>query len=81
MPVSAIAIVITIGFVSAIRTLAAEGMTIVMTNHDLGQARRLSQRVLFLNRGRLVEDAETAAFFATPSTQEARAFIAGDLLW
>jgi tungstate transport system ATP-binding protein len=65
----------------AIARLAAEGMTILMTTHDLGQARRLATRVLFLNRGRLVEDADAARFFAEPSTPEARAFIAGDLLW
>ena len=65
----------------AISRLAAEGMTILMTTHDLGQARRLSRRVLFLNRGRLVEDGEAARFFAEPTTPEARAFIAGDLLW
>jgi tungstate transport system ATP-binding protein len=64
-----------------IASLAAEGMTILMTTHDLGQARRLSRRILFLNKGRLVEDAPTDAFFAAPSTPEARAFIAGDLLW
>jgi tungstate transport system ATP-binding protein len=61
--------------------LAAEGMTILMTTHDLGQARRLARRVLFMNRGRLIEDAAAADFFAAPSTPEARAFIAGELLW
>lgn len=61
--------------------LAAEGMTILMSTHDLGQARRLSQRILFLHQGRLLEDAATAAFFAGPSSPEARSFIAGDLLW
>jgi tungstate transport system ATP-binding protein len=61
--------------------LASEGMTIVMSSHDLAQARRLSQRVLFLNRGRLIEDAATRHFFAGPATPEGRAFIAGDLLW
>ena len=64
-----------------IAALAAEGMTILMTTHDLGQARRLSRRVLFLNRGRLAEDALTETFFAAPGSAEARAFIAGDLLW
>jgi tungstate transport system ATP-binding protein len=64
-----------------IATLAAEGMTILMTTHDLGQARRLSRRILFLNRGRLAEDAPTETFFAAPASPEARAFIAGDLLW
>lgn len=64
-----------------IASLAREGMTIVMTTHDLGQARRLSQRILFLNKGQLLEDAPTQAFFAAPATPEAKAFIAGDLLW
>lgn len=64
-----------------IASLAAEGMTILMTTHDLGQARRLGRRVLFLNKGRLVEDAATDAFFARPAMRESEAFIAGDLLW
>jgi tungstate transport system ATP-binding protein len=64
-----------------IAALAAEGMTILMATHDLGQARRLSQRILFLNRGKLIEDAPTQSFFAAPASHDARAFIAGDLLW
>jgi tungstate transport system ATP-binding protein len=64
-----------------IESLAAEGMTILMTTHDLGQARRLSQRVIFLNKGHIVEDAPTDRFFTQPATVEARAFLAGDLLW
>jgi tungstate transport system ATP-binding protein len=64
-----------------IAAMAADGMTILMTTHDLGQARRLSQRVLFLNRGRLLEDARCADFFASPVSPEARVFIRGDLLW
>jgi tungstate transport system ATP-binding protein len=64
-----------------VASLAAEGMTIVMTTHDLGQARRLAARILFLNRGRLVEDAPAAAFFSRPTTAEARSFMAGELLW
>jgi tungstate transport system ATP-binding protein len=61
--------------------LSAEGMTILMTTHDLGQARRLAGRILFLHRGRLVEDGPASRFFAAPATREARAFIAGELLW
>jgi tungstate transport system ATP-binding protein len=64
-----------------IAALAAEGMTILMTTHDLGQARRLSQRILFLNRGRLIDDAPTEIVFAGKASADARAFIAGDLLW
>lgn len=61
--------------------LKAEGVTLVLTTHDLGQARRLADRVLFLNRGRLVEDAPAGRFFEGPASEEARAFLAGDLLW
>lgn len=61
--------------------LIAEGVTLIFATHDLGQARRLSRRVLFLNRGRLVEDAPSDAFFASPASAEARAFLAGDLIW
>lgn len=58
-----------------------EGMTIVMTTHHLGQARRLAQRVAFLDRGRLREITPAPQFFASAQTAQARAFLAGDLLW
>ena len=64
-----------------IGAMHAAGTTIVMTTHDLGQARRLADRVLFLHRGRLLEDAAAASFFAQPRSPEAAAFINGDLLW
>jgi len=56
------------------------GTKIVMTTHDLGQARRLAQEVLFLHHGRLIERAPAAAFFAAPRTPEAAAFIRGELV-
>ena len=57
------------------------GTTIVMTTHDLGQARRIADRVLFLHRGRLVEDALADEFFLQPRSPEAAAFTKGELLW
>ncbi len=60
---------------------ADEGITIVMTTHNLGQARRLAQDVAFLHRGRLIEHSPAADFFAGPQTPQARAFLAGDLVW
>jgi len=66
---------------ASLERLAAEGVTLLMTTHDLGQARRLARRVLFLHRGALVEDAEASAFFAAPRSEKARSFLAGDLLW
>jgi tungstate transport system ATP-binding protein len=64
-----------------IAAFSDEGITIVMSTHDLGQARRLAQDVAFLHRGRLMEHAPAARFFAGPGSAEARAFLAGDLMW
>jgi tungstate transport system ATP-binding protein len=52
-----------------------------MTTHHLGQARRLADQVLFLHQGRLLEQTPADAFFAEPKSEEARAFLRGDLLW
>lgn len=60
---------------------SAEGITIVMTTHDLGQARRLAEEVAFLHRGRLIEHRAAPDFFAGPEAPEARAHLAGDLYW
>lgn len=57
------------------------GTKIVMTTHDLGQARRLADEVLFLNRGQLLEYRPAADFFAEPRSADARAFLRGELLW
>ncbi|WP_246237414.1 ATP-binding cassette domain-containing protein [Halovulum dunhuangense] len=64
-----------------IESFAADGITIVMSTHDLGQARRLARDVAFLHRGRLLESTPADAFFARPESAEARAFLAGDLIW
>lgn len=64
-----------------IETFSAEGITIVMSTHDIGQARRLAQDVAFLHRGRLIEHGPADIFFEGPDAPEARAFLAGDLIW
>ena len=64
-----------------IHAMHAAGTTIVMTTHDLGQARRLADRVLFLHQGRLLEDAPAADFFQQPKSPQAAAFMKGELLW
>jgi tungstate transport system ATP-binding protein len=61
--------------------IATSGTKIVMTTHDLGQARRLAGDVLFLFSGRLIESAPANAFFEEPGTAEARSFLKGELLW
>jgi tungstate transport system ATP-binding protein len=59
---------------------AAGGVKVVMTTHDLGQARRLAGDIVFLAQGRLVEQAPAQRFFAAPATPEARRFLAGELV-
>ena len=63
-----------------VRAVSARGVKVVMSTHDLGQAKRLAGDVVLLHRGRLIESAPAAEFFATPHTEEARKFIAGELL-
>ena len=57
------------------------GTKIIMTTHDLGQARRLADEVLFLHKGRLLEHAPATEFFERPRTPEGRAYITGELVW
>ncbi|MBW2275655.1 MAG: ATP-binding cassette domain-containing protein [Deltaproteobacteria bacterium] len=64
-----------------IENIAASGTKIVMTTHDLGQARRLADEVVFLARGELLEHTPAAEFFEAPRSAEAQAFLKGELLW
>ncbi|HEX5046758.1 MAG TPA: ATP-binding cassette domain-containing protein [Gammaproteobacteria bacterium] len=59
----------------------ASGTKIVMTTHNLAQARRLADEILFISAGRVVDHAPVERFFAQPSTAEAAAFIKGELPW
>lgn len=56
------------------------GTKIVMVTHDLGQARRLADEVLFLYRGRLEEQAAADCFFGNPRSAKARAFLEGRIV-
>jgi tungstate transport system ATP-binding protein len=64
-----------------IRAFDAAGTKIVMATHNLGQARRLGDEVIYLHQGRVVERAPVDRFFAQPATAEAAAFIKGELPW
>jgi len=66
---------------SLIRAFDAAGTKIVMTTHNLGQARRLGDEVLFIHQGRLAERAPVEQFFKQPGSAEAEAFIKGELPW
>ncbi len=62
-----------------IRAVDAAGTKIIMSTHDIGQAKRLAGDVLFLHRGRLLEHSRASAFFDAPADQAAERFIAGEL--
>lgn len=64
-----------------VAAIAAGGTKVVMTTHDLGQARRLAGDVLLLLQGRINARAPAETFFRDPPTPEAVAFLSGDLVW
>jgi glutamate/aspartate transport system ATP-binding protein len=55
--------------------LARDGMTMMVVTHEMGFARRVAQRVVFMDAGEIVEDARTEAFFGSPRSERARAFL------
>ncbi len=64
------------------RDLAREGMTMVIVTHEMAFARDAATRVLFLDRGRVVETGSPDRFFSNPETERARQFLqryAGDI--
>lgn len=63
-----------------VRAVAARGVKVVMSTHDLGQARRLGGDIVLMHRGRLVEHGIATEFFDNPRSSEARTFMAGELL-
>jgi len=66
---------------TVIRAFDAAGTKIVMATHNLGQARRLGDEVIYLHTGRVLERAPIDDFFARPASAEAAAFIKGELPW
>lgn len=64
-----------------IDTMNAEGTRIVMTTHDLAQAKRHADEVIFIYNGRLLEKTPADEFFNAPRSGEAASFIEGELRW
>ncbi len=58
------------------RQLAAEGMTMLVVTHEMGFARQVGSRVLFMDRGEIVEEAPPTTFFTAPATERASRFLA-----
>ncbi len=57
------------------RALAEGGMTMVVVTHEMGFAREVSDRVVFMEEGRLVEEAATEDFFLRPTEERTREFL------
>ena len=55
--------------------LAEEGMTMAVVTHEMGFARKVADRVVFMDQGAIVEDAEKEAFFGTPRSERAQLFL------
>ena len=66
---------------AVIRAFDAAGTKIVMATHNLGQAKRLGDEVLFIHEGRIAERSPVGQFFAKPASLEAAAFIKGEIPW
>ena len=65
-----------IGEVLGVMTeLAKEGMTMLVVTHEMSFARRVADRVIFMDGGAIIEEGEPEAFFAQPKTERARAFL------
>ena len=60
---------------------AADGMTLVMSTHNLGQAKRLASRVIYMDEGRIDIDLPTADFFGSATSGRAGRFLKGELSW
>lgn len=57
------------------RSLAHNGMTMVVVTHEMGFAREVADRVIFMDEGRIVEEASAAEFFKNPKEERARQFL------
>lgn len=56
-------------------TLATEGMTMVCVTHEMGFARKVADRVIFMDKGEIVEEAEPETFFTSPRNERTRLFL------
>ena len=64
-----------------IGSMHAAGTKIVMVTHNLGQARRLGDKIVFLHQGRIAEQSPADLFFKQPRSPEAAQFLEGELPW
>lgn len=68
-----------ISFESIIQQFVNSGSKIIMTTHDLSQAERLANEIIFIDKGTLIEQSDALNFFAGPSSNQAQKFVSGEL--
>jgi aspartate/glutamate/glutamine transport system ATP-binding protein len=57
------------------KSLAREGMTMVVVTHEMGFAREVANRIIFMDQGRIVEESDPKDFFSTPRAERAKLFL------
>ena len=62
------------------RAVQATGSTLVLSTHNVAQAKRLAHRIVFLDSGRIVEDRRAAEFFVSPHSAAAQSYLEGESL-
>jgi tungstate transport system ATP-binding protein len=67
-------------FEDVVQSIVAQGIKVVMSTHDLAEARRLGGEIVMLHKGRVIETSAAATFFSAPRSVEAKKFLSGDLL-
>jgi tungstate transport system ATP-binding protein len=65
---------------AVLRAARASGTRLILSTHDLGQAKRLADEVIFLLHGQVQEHSDARSFFDAPKSIEARAFLRGDIV-
>jgi tungstate transport system ATP-binding protein len=63
-----------------VRSVQDRNTKVIFVTHDVGQARRLADEVVFIHRGRVLEQAKAAVFFAAPASYEAAEYLAGRIV-
>jgi tungstate transport system ATP-binding protein len=79
-PASSLDPAATLAIEKLVETVGGRGTRVLLVTHDIGQARRLADTVLFMHRGRIIERAPAAAFFDAPAEPSAKHFIEGRIV-
>jgi glutamate transport system ATP-binding protein len=78
-PTSALDPEMTSEVLDVMAALARDGMTMLVVTHEMGFARRVADRVVFLDGGQILESADPETFFGHPTTERARTFLSSVL--